>query len=385
MKILISNFLLILLFSCNSQNNNRNNSITYIDEENLKIISDFNPMQLIDSCTYIPLETSEQCLIGNINELQVTEKYIFLSDYNTNNLLMFDRNGKFLNKIGHQGRGPQEYQYLRSFCLTPSNDTVIIYDGNLFRLQLYTTDNQYIGTFNLDKYMHRDSNVFRYVNGIRPLEKGKLLLNYNYMHLCQISFSVYDYQKDSLYDIGYMPFQVTMDNPNETFSTDDPIVTRYEGSTSCCIPFNDTVFQYQNNSLQPRIVIPALKGQTIDDKLKHFQNGKNGTNAIRLLARNGLFITSIHECENYFFITYCDQAMAKEIIWNKKQNKGILVSSFNYYGYQYAPHEMTMSEIFDKENDSPLYHTPQLEKLKPHLQEDDNPVIAIYHLKAEAF
>ena len=178
---------------------------------------------------------------------------------------------------------------------------------------------------------------------------------------------------------------MTMPNPQGTFTTDDPIITRYQEITSCCIPFNDTIFQIQQNILQPRIVVPALKDRVIDDKLIRLQDGKEGSEAIRWLAGNGLFITNIHESRDYFFITYCDQAMAKEIIWNKAQNKGILVSSYDYYGHRYSPRALPISRIFDEEEDSPLFHTPELEHLKPHLTEDDNPVVIIYHLKAVEF
>ena len=363
----------------------RESSIIYIDKKDLKEVSSFNPSDLIDSCTCIPLETSKDILIGNVHELQVTDKYIFVSDYSNNTLFVFDLQGKFLNRIGKQGRGPQEYQYLRSFCLTPNRDTVILYDGNLHRLQFYTPDNQYIRTIDLHKHLHRENRIFRYINGIHSPENGKILLNYNYMHLHKVSFSLYDYQKDSLCDIGYMPFEMTMPNPQGTFTTDDPIITRYQEITSCCIPFNDTIFQIQQNILQPRIVVPALKDRVIDDKLIRLQDGKEGSEAIRWLAGNGLFITNIHESRDYFFITYCDQAMAKEIIWNKAQNKGILVSSYDYYGHRYSPRALPISRIFDEEEDSPLFHTPELEHLKPHLTEDDNPVVIIYHLKAVEF
>lgn len=361
-------------------------NITYIRTEDLKEVEDFNPLNLIDSSTYIRLETSEKVLIGAVDEIKVTKDRVYVSDLTNNDLSVFDRQGKFLHKIGSKGRGPQEYHWLAAFCLTPTEDTVIIYDGGNLRLQFYTTDNRYVRSVNLYHHLHRDSNVFRRVNKIHALPNGQLLVNYNYMYLCPVHYSLYDYDRDTLRDIGYTPFVVSMPRPTEAFTIGDPIITQYGGVTSCGIEFNDTIFQLSGQALRPRFVVPAMKDRVVSDKLIQTQNGKEDIEAIRLLSNSGMFITAVNETEHYFFITYWDREIAREIIWNKHQGKGIVVTSYDYYAYRYEkPHKLTMSEVFDEEDDSPLLHTPELDRLRPELNEDDNPLIVIYHLKNVEF
>ena len=61
---------------------------------------------IIDSIRYVMLETTDECLIGNISELYVDGRFIFVVD-NTiyESVFVFDENGRFLNKIGRLGRG----------------------------------------------------------------------------------------------------------------------------------------------------------------------------------------------------------------------------------------------------------------------------------------
>ena len=54
---------------------------------------------------YVPLETTDDCLMNN-------EFYIMQytgEDIITSGIFHFDKNGKFLNKIGSKGQGPEEY------------------------------------------------------------------------------------------------------------------------------------------------------------------------------------------------------------------------------------------------------------------------------------
>ncbi len=61
------------------------------------------------SIEYIPLETTEDCLIGDDFSLIVASQDIFVHDFSNQRIYHFDRNGKYLNPIGKKGQGPGEY------------------------------------------------------------------------------------------------------------------------------------------------------------------------------------------------------------------------------------------------------------------------------------
>ena len=61
--------------------------------------------ELASDLRYVPLETTDDCLMNN-------EFYIMQytgEDIITSGIFHFDKNGKFLNKIGSKGQGPEEY------------------------------------------------------------------------------------------------------------------------------------------------------------------------------------------------------------------------------------------------------------------------------------
>ena len=87
-------------FNCGHPTVPRNIDVTRISKSDLQKVRSFDPTQLIDSCTYIPLETSDRILIGRVKQLKITDKYIFLVNSENDSLYVFNRQGKFLNTIG---------------------------------------------------------------------------------------------------------------------------------------------------------------------------------------------------------------------------------------------------------------------------------------------
>lgn len=61
--------------------------------------------ELASDIRYVPLETTDDCLMNNeFYIMQYTGEDIIISG-----IFHFDKNGKFLNKIGSKGQGPEEY------------------------------------------------------------------------------------------------------------------------------------------------------------------------------------------------------------------------------------------------------------------------------------
>lgn len=97
-------------------------------EVNLKnSINNINTLELSDLCSevkYVPLETNPSSLFHEIRQIAVTDSFVFISDFNS--LFQFDINGRFIRKIGRQGRGPEEYIFIRDVCVNEDNNTIII-------------------------------------------------------------------------------------------------------------------------------------------------------------------------------------------------------------------------------------------------------------------
>ena len=101
MKYLFSFLCLCCVLSVSAQNPVVINLAKAISESPKEIMLN----ELASDIRYVPLETTDDCLMNN-------EFYIMQytgEDIITSGIFHFDKNGKFLNKIGSKGQGPEEY------------------------------------------------------------------------------------------------------------------------------------------------------------------------------------------------------------------------------------------------------------------------------------
>ncbi|MDR0566470.1 MAG: 6-bladed beta-propeller [Prevotellaceae bacterium] len=85
--------------------------------------------EYIDTSYFIQLETNDNSLIKMTGKIVFDSQRIFIYDLfgqGNNKLLVFDRNGKFLNTIGNFGNGPGEYAELRDFCIDSANRQIFL-------------------------------------------------------------------------------------------------------------------------------------------------------------------------------------------------------------------------------------------------------------------
>ena len=64
---------------------------------------------IIESIEYIPLETTDESLIGWISSFDISNNYIVVNCMSQNQVFLFSRDGRFIRRIGRQGQGPGEY------------------------------------------------------------------------------------------------------------------------------------------------------------------------------------------------------------------------------------------------------------------------------------
>ena len=142
MKKNILNIIIIFVcISCYSQ------SVKVQDSKNKRLLdldnakypdTCFSASNVYKSVKIIPLQTNESCLIGEIDKIQVVDHQILIMDGRiANSLYVFDREGRFIRKIGGVGQGPGEYISIDDFAIDRENKTVYIKDGRLPRIHKY--------------------------------------------------------------------------------------------------------------------------------------------------------------------------------------------------------------------------------------------------------
>jgi hypothetical protein len=85
--------------------------------------------EVAEDITFIPLETSDECLIGDIRSIRFSNDYLVIIDSETDQILLFSKTGRFIRKIGRKGQGPDEY--LSPYFSVLVNDEFIFWDRYL--------------------------------------------------------------------------------------------------------------------------------------------------------------------------------------------------------------------------------------------------------------
>ena len=210
-----------------------------IDNQNLIIInapvkkeSNIKLSSLVDSIYYIPLETKDEFLIGNIDKLIVTDKEIYVLDKNiTTATYCFDQKGKFVRKIGNRGASDKEYISITDINI--HNGKMYIWDGDVNKLLIYNSNGEYIKTIT-SKY---SAETFAVINDSEIAFYG----DYKHNHLFL--------EKDQYPNLLFLNTQ-NKDSKSDLFFSSELSTSGIWGlpnnltnNKNLIIPLNDTIYQ----------------------------------------------------------------------------------------------------------------------------------------------
>ena len=157
-RIVCFSFLSVLLFlsvSCSNKQSTKDSNEIYVDFENgspIEVNSEddlFNYSNYLDTVIYVQLETSDDCLIGNISDFHIVNDRLFVSaDYKS--VFVFDLNGNLISKVSKKGRGHGEYGKLAWFDVNPSNNEISIYDVTSNRILVYSVEGDFLRQFTFE-------------------------------------------------------------------------------------------------------------------------------------------------------------------------------------------------------------------------------------------
>lgn len=97
-----------------------------------------------DSVTFIPLQTTDSLLIGNIEKLLVWNGNFYIWDRITASVFCFDENGKIKFRINNKGNGPNEYPIIENISVNQENGNVYIYSGPAHAIYKYNTQGEFV-------------------------------------------------------------------------------------------------------------------------------------------------------------------------------------------------------------------------------------------------
>lgn len=108
---------------------------------------------IFDSISFVKLETRDDVLIGRIDKiLAVNDKYVILDESLAKAVLVFDEQGKFVNKIGNNGRGPKEYDSPNDIAYDRYRHEIVIRNNNRKVLMFFKIDGTFVEEIPVDFY-----------------------------------------------------------------------------------------------------------------------------------------------------------------------------------------------------------------------------------------
>ncbi|WP_163324809.1 6-bladed beta-propeller [Draconibacterium mangrovi] len=208
---------------------------------------------ITDEIMYVPLETTNENLINNIDKVKFSDEYIFIKNLNPAKLYLFNRSGKYIRQIGHKGNGPNEYNTLSGFCFNEADKTIYIYASSPAKILIYDIGGRFLEKIDCPDY---HTQPFFDMEFIQPDRLLMMLCNVN--GNTQFSYKIFT-TEFKLIQSDIRPVQFSSRN---YFSTINEF-SCYHFNNSLFVKeniLNDTLYQISaDNSFIPKLVFNSGK------------------------------------------------------------------------------------------------------------------------------
>ena len=133
-------------------------------------------LQSIAEIEYVALETTDNVLLdGSFRLSSLSDKYIVGWQNKTNEIFIFNRNGKIVTKINKFGRSGAEYTSIEDILFDEKNEEIFVVEPpEVGHIQVYTLNGEYRRTLNYSKdfsdlrlYNFDDETILIYVDDER--------------------------------------------------------------------------------------------------------------------------------------------------------------------------------------------------------------------------
>jgi hypothetical protein len=105
-----------------------------LEEKNAEYL-DFS--QLVDSISFLPIETNSECLISELTKVYFANNDVIVFDSNKSNIFIFNRDGKYKTKVGIKGGGPNEYEYFNDIYFDKKTSLIYAFERYLNKMYIY--------------------------------------------------------------------------------------------------------------------------------------------------------------------------------------------------------------------------------------------------------
>ena len=273
MRLLLNSIILLLflIISCDEQSKE--------DVIDVGFTTSIDPLvELVSSIEIIPLETDSVHIIGSQKDLIVSDDSYIISDASNGNIFRYSLDGRFQNKIGNAGRGPEEYTHFNNVQLV---DSLLYVFSNPSKELVYSLNGEFIS-----------STVYRneYFGEMSYWTKEGIVTYYGYDSIHDHRLGLINDDKLTYYlpsrekVLHYSPLYPIYSSSKDTFffidSYSSTIKSFYDGKVSSPYSFNfrdygipDEFFNYSNSEEATLFLMKqefAMISSFLSDEENHF-------------------------------------------------------------------------------------------------------------------
>lgn len=379
-------FLALFLISCSERDQEGQDvgdlqTISINDGEVEKITEE----DVINSIRFVRLETTDSCLIGGeIKQLEIFDDKIFLLDMNAQ-IFTFDCSGKFVQRIGKRGAGPEEYINATHFYINPEQKSICIYDASTSYVIRYALDGTYL---NRSKVQIDHEKIL--VKHINLLDKDHILIQSNNSPTSLYNYVVLNESGD-IYTHSYcLSYLGIGDNSNSQGKANNCIGKNFYATRL----LNDTVYQWKDEQFVPKFVLETGLKHSSKEVLDEYAPYFIIAEAKGKLNQNGysIGIDRLFSTDDYLHLQYTGLGYFDAIFWDFSSNKGYLYRTkldsnplFLFYHNIMSTSEnaliryLTAEELYMWEKQIRASNHSEVPSLYKNLKEEDNPVLVLYN------
>lgn len=369
------------LMGCHNKEQKKNVEAVLGYEDNAQIYP-----SIVQGYDILPLELTDGSALSGIKKVvRVDASYIVFDNYN-GLIVRYDKNGKYLNRIGLKGRASSEYLRVDTFVIDEDGN-VLILDGSQDKILTYRPDGKFVSVTLFPK------RSLGFINDAVSLGDGRILVNnciYNNFNEIYRILSINDKKVASL--IG---FPMTSENIAE------PTGKRPVGGYDRIIllkPFDDTIYTLDDKNKVLPLLYVEHKGMLVDDKYYKNHVVFSVATTYSEMSQKGYFsgFVSVFESERHLLLcTYNDVYF----LIDKDTNTGLPLRQTACDEYEGVPLINVVAsdsenligfwspgDFVDKYNLEIMAGSSNeavqnfISTLKA-LPEDGNPCLIVYHLK----
>lgn len=366
--------LILTLNSCKTRSTSAESPVQAII--NISDAKTMNYQPLLDSINYVPLETTDLSLIGNIGKIYVTPSNILIFDSKQTAILLFDKEGKFIRKIGQKGRGPEEYLFFNEIVFERKTEIIYAHERYLNKIFKYNLKGELLeqipSKFEFNSFCKAPQGYWLYSCFKENNPKG-----YNLM--------LVDEKMQNM-TAGFFPQNPAFVNTtfNSTFSRD------YSGTSYFVYPTSNIIYKLNTEQPVPYFQIDFGAKNLPYEKIKKLSSSKEYDNLVNEKRYLG-DISNLLCFQNYLLFSFNESGFYKPIKFyfaclNTSNSKTTIYNGYSHF----LPYQISYTLLGTTEKALIYSIKPALldENERNVLKEkninvtiDSNPILAFFNIR----